>query len=83
MSLSAWQQGAWGGRPWWQEVRGGSWRAGAPEVPQNMKTQDEKEKSLERENPSGLPHRLLDPVGLSPTQTVDGAMLKNASALSE
>lgn len=55
-SLSAWQQGAWGGRPWWQEVRGGSWRAGAPEVPQNMKTKDEQEKCLERDDPSGLPH---------------------------
>lgn len=43
----------------------------------------EKEKSLERDHPSGLPHRLLHPVGLSPTQAVDGAMLKNASALSE
>lgn len=55
-SLSAWQQSAWGGRPWWQEVRGVSWRAGAPEVPQNMKTQDEQEKRLERDDSSGLPH---------------------------
>lgn len=79
-SLSAWQQGAWGGRPWWREVRGASWRAGASEVPQNMKTQDEKGKSLEGDHCSGLPHGLLDLVGLSPTPAKETTVFRTASA---
>lgn len=65
VSLSAWQRGDWGGRPWWQRVRGGWQRVGAPENPQNMKTQGEEERSLERDKPPGPPHCLWDPAGLS------------------
>lgn len=39
VSLSAWQQGDWGGLPWWQRVWGGRHGVGAPEDPQSMKTE--------------------------------------------